>query len=360
MSLLAWVIAPGGSIFGQGSLTPPGAPAPTMKSLDQIEARTPISSLPFTISTGGSYYLTKSLNVTTGNGITINAAQVTVDLNGFTISSTASSANGSGIALASNLADITISNGHIKGGVIYAGGTYIGPGFANGIEYSGNAPVNVRVIGISVSGCLSGGISLSASPFAVVESCTVCTAGGNGIVAGNVSHSVANECGNVGIFAPTVSDCYAQSTGSGDALSATNAINSEGQCTGSGIGVSAYSANNCYGSSATGHGLVVHIAINCEGVSTTYGDGIYVTNAATNCYGKSGSGGGLLSLGLTVGCEGDSTSNAAFIGYIAINCRGFTGSATIVAFQAFIANSSYGQDGTGGVSEAVTHKYNMP
>ena len=26
--------------FGQGALAPPGAPAPTMKSLDQVEART--------------------------------------------------------------------------------------------------------------------------------------------------------------------------------------------------------------------------------------------------------------------------------------------------------------------------------
>jgi hypothetical protein len=65
--------------FAQGILTPPGAPTPTMKTLDQIEARTPISSLPFTITGPGSYYLTKSLNVTTGNGITINAVQVTVE-----------------------------------------------------------------------------------------------------------------------------------------------------------------------------------------------------------------------------------------------------------------------------------------
>ncbi len=53
--------------LGQGSLTPPGAPAPTMRSLDQIEPRTPISTLPFTITTGGHYYLTKSLS-TTGDG----------------------------------------------------------------------------------------------------------------------------------------------------------------------------------------------------------------------------------------------------------------------------------------------------
>ena len=82
------------SVFPQGPLNPTGAPAPSMKSLDQIEARTPISSLPFTISSSGSYYLTKDLSVSTGNGLTIGADKVTVDLNGFTISSTAASATG--------------------------------------------------------------------------------------------------------------------------------------------------------------------------------------------------------------------------------------------------------------------------
>ena len=85
--------------FAQGSLTPPGAPAPTMKSLDQIEARTPISSLPFTISASGSYYLTKNLAVTSGNAIVISAEGVTLDLNGFTLSSTEASPAGTGILL---------------------------------------------------------------------------------------------------------------------------------------------------------------------------------------------------------------------------------------------------------------------
>src|SRR5262245_34082852 len=70
--------------FAQGTLVPPGPPAPSMKSLDQLEARTPISALPYVITNGGSYYLTAMLTGISGtNGITILASHVTVDLNGF-------------------------------------------------------------------------------------------------------------------------------------------------------------------------------------------------------------------------------------------------------------------------------------
>src|ERR1051325_5982475 len=68
-------------VLAQGNLAPPGAPAPTMKSLAQIEPRTPISSLPFSITQPGSYYLSGNLTGTTG--ITIAASGVTLDLNGF-------------------------------------------------------------------------------------------------------------------------------------------------------------------------------------------------------------------------------------------------------------------------------------
>ncbi len=72
--------------MAQGTLTPPGAPGPTMKSLDQIEPRTPILSLPYNITNSGSYYLTGNLtNAGFGNGITISADDVTVDFSGFTL-----------------------------------------------------------------------------------------------------------------------------------------------------------------------------------------------------------------------------------------------------------------------------------
>ena len=72
-------------ILAQGSLTPPpGEPAPTMKTLDQTEPRTPISSVPFTITQPGSYYLTANL-VSASSGIIIQTNRVTVDLMGFSI-----------------------------------------------------------------------------------------------------------------------------------------------------------------------------------------------------------------------------------------------------------------------------------
>ena len=79
--------------FGQGALTPPGAPAPTMRSLDQIydrtDARTALTnSEAVTISQPGSYYLTTNITVRSGDAITIATNGVTLDLNGFTISST--------------------------------------------------------------------------------------------------------------------------------------------------------------------------------------------------------------------------------------------------------------------------------
>jgi hypothetical protein len=74
-------------MIAQGPLTPPGTPAPTMKTLDQLDAklekRTPISSAPSTISASGSYYLTANLTVASGTAIAISADNVTLDLNGF-------------------------------------------------------------------------------------------------------------------------------------------------------------------------------------------------------------------------------------------------------------------------------------
>ncbi len=110
--------------FGQGSLTPPpGAPGPTMKTLDQVEARTPLAqpiapaTLPITINSAGSYYLTGNVTAPSGytqSGISVSSSvsNVTIDLNGFTV--TGVSGSNSGIILGGGVSNVTIRNGTIR------------------------------------------------------------------------------------------------------------------------------------------------------------------------------------------------------------------------------------------------------
>src|ERR1051325_1501304 len=109
-----------GYVFAQGSLTPPGAPAPLFKTLQQVEPRTPISTFFTIITNSGSFYLTTNLvNAGDSNdGIFIrsNAANVTIDLNGFSIISTGVASNVSPAAFRIDGAtNITIRNGRIFG-----------------------------------------------------------------------------------------------------------------------------------------------------------------------------------------------------------------------------------------------------
>jgi len=281
------------AMHAQGSLTPSGPPAPVMKSLDQIEPRTPIASAPFTITQPGSYYLTTNLNVTSGNAITINANQVTLDLNGYTISSVEAAPTGVGILLANpaGSSDITLRNGHITGSVTNNGDTYSGHGFASGVSYTANVPNNVRVSDVSVSGCLTNGIFLSTGS-TTVESCTVQTVGNIGIEASAVYHSTVLSCGLYGIVANTLSDCHGESYGNGSGVYAYGSMNNcYGYSTGS-SGIYAANANNCYGFSNLGAGVTANIANNCYGFSVS-GYGIYVSGSAIGCYGQSTSGVGI-------------------------------------------------------------------
>jgi hypothetical protein len=303
--VLSSVLCPLTSAFAQGSLTPPGAPAPTMKSLDQIEARTPISSLPFTISSSGSYYLTKNLSVSSGNAITVNANGVTLDLNGFTISSTAASANGTGILINSGLRNIAITNGFVQGSVTESGGSYSGGGFANGINYTTTAPQNVRVSGVSVSGCLADGINLNATSTTVAESCTVHTVGGFGIAALTVKASVAADCGLAAIIALNVTDSYGGSVNQ-QGINATTTQNCIGESSGSvtGPGINTAVAQNCYGSSQSNYGInAASIANSCAGLSSSISFAAINAGAiAFACHGTNSAGGPAITTCIAIGC----------------------------------------------------------
>jgi hypothetical protein len=350
----------------QGILTPPGPPAPSMLSLNQIEPRTPISSAPYTISQPGSYYLTTNLNLTSGlSAITIAANGVTLDLSGFTISSTSYPFNlGSGILISNNLSNITIKNGFIDGGTIDSGnGTFSGGGFGYGINCSANSAINVYVSHISVSGVAYYGINLGLGVSTLVDSCTVNTASAYGIVAVSVEHCVAADCGYSGIIASTVTDstgysvypidgdgginstlaqnCYGSSV-SGDGLDANQAINCSGTADGNGDGLYAQVADNCYGfaenfgdgidavtvqncygeSFGNGTGILGFNTQNSYGESAGDGDGI-TTTSALNCYGYGyGSGTGLNASCSAIGCFGYSYSGTGLIAFIANICHG--------------------------------------
>jgi hypothetical protein len=263
----------------------------------KAEKRTPISSAPFTISSSGSYYLTQNLVVSTGTAITIAASRVSLDLNGFTITSTSATPNGTGVFVNGDLRDITIQNGSIAGTVTHNGSAFTGGGFQNGISFGGT-PSGVRVANVSVSGCGTDGILLptGGNVSTLVESCTVRTVGRIGIAAVLVRNSAASGCGSSAISSASV-------------------------------------VTNCRGESIDGNGISGTIVQNCFRISTN-GSGVSSTNAI-NSHGNSTNGTGI------------STSNAVF-------CTASRSGGT--ALSAVVANGCYATSGT----ISATHKYNMP
>ncbi len=194
--------------FAQGNLTPPGAPAPTMKTLAQVEPRIDVATLPgddsnhIIITNAGSYYLSTNLAVTKSCGIIIVAADVTLDLNGFEIARVSGS-GGSGIWIYDGSHRATARNGTLRG---------FDYGVDAGVDTSSQA---CRFEQLTVTGCSLYGIRMGDVAQAV--DCRVLDNAGSGIAAGAGAIirgcSVQGNQGDYGIYASVgavVANCTVQ------------------------------------------------------------------------------------------------------------------------------------------------------
>ena len=188
-------------VLAQGPLVPPWPPGPTFKTLQQIEPRTPISSLPYLITQPGSYYLTTNLQGVAGqHGITIAAEDVSLDLGGWELRGTGGSL--SGIQMNPALKP-HVHNGSITGwgqdgingtnggggmiedirafyntrhGITFNSGSHIRRCIAGGNGGTGIATSN----GVEVDDCVSGGNGQHGIAVGTSSNVRRCLASGNG------------------------------------------------------------------------------------------------------------------------------------------------------------------------------------
>ena len=292
--------------FAQGPLTPPGPPAPTMKTLDQIEARTPIdaahlggdNNAHFVINQPGSYYLTGNLDVTKAQGVRVVTPGVTIDLNGFEIRRTAD-AGGDGIRIEMGADRGTIKNGSIAGfavGVNCVGGAF-GAGSAEGCSF----------VQLALSGCSAAG--LAGGNGSKVENCVAQANAGSGfiVVSGLIKNCIATRNGGNGIFGLfgiTILGCKGsdnENSGISTAFGGSTVIDSaaSGNKGDAGISVGTNSAIiNCNSTSNSGSGFRVEFGSSLRSSVGTgnKGNGALATVATmtSDCTFRANSGHGIL------------------------------------------------------------------
>ena len=162
-----------------------------------IEGRIPVFAQT-TITEPGSYIVTQDFTVASGDAITIAADQVTLDLNGHTI--TLPTGAGTGVFIGSDYDQITIRNGRIFGGATGVQ-MYPVPPFVAG------RTISVENLVVEAS---QRGIDLEGVAEAQVISCVVRNTTNVGIlisggsaspsVAGRVVDSIVNGASNLGIY----------------------------------------------------------------------------------------------------------------------------------------------------------------
>lgn len=183
------------AVIDLGSNPPGGARGQEILLTPVIkDQRVPIATLPFTIDEPGSYYLVKDLTGAVGqDGITVVAAHVTLDLNGFSLIGVDGSRDG---ILVQN-DNVTIMNGTVRS---WSGagvdGEFADNGVLRQLRLSGNAFIG-QVPVVSEAGCCvrdgwliedtlafgNGGSGIRAEVAAVVRNSTARSNIGSGIQA---------------------------------------------------------------------------------------------------------------------------------------------------------------------------------
>lgn len=202
----------------QGTLTPPGPPAPTMISLGQMEPRTPIGTAGVTITNSGSYYLTANLS-NNAPIITISANDVSLDLRGFSVAGMLASSPAA-IIVSSGYEDVWIGNGSVRDSK------------GNGLDTSAASNVHIE----NIRAYNNSGYGINAGNYTLITACEASDNGEGGInigVGGTVKDCVASGNIQKGISALTncaVLHCNASNNGS-NGITATNNGTTVSQCT---------------------------------------------------------------------------------------------------------------------------------
>lgn len=274
-SLALLALSVGGLALAGDITPPPGAVAPTGKTLSEIEPRMALSAASSSISDPGSYYLLNDVG-----RINISANNVSLDLNGFTVSNP----GGNGINVTTQIDGLHIRNGFVTG----CDGVGIEAKLATGvivedITASGNTEEGIKIGQGIVRRCVAnannhGIMALDGVTFGQGTVFIDCTAYGNtlmGFFAPNGGIEIRScssyENGDSGFFVNTgrFDDCVAQGNGA------------------DGFNMNLASASSCHASENAGDGFSCSRSrvFDCHAIENT-GHGFYgdVDNSFVSCH----------------------------------------------------------------------------